>query len=86
MKYTDYTQVRQLAKNILLDDRKMVELTGDLEQQLKALEGTFLDDGIEDVRSTVKTLTSKLKNAQAAFKTVAGELAEYANILQAGKI
>jgi hypothetical protein len=85
MKYTDYKQVRQLAKNILLDDRKMIELTDELQTKLNALKGTFLDDGIDQVESTVNALTKKLKSAQASFSTVAGELAEYASILQSGK-
>ena len=63
----------------------MILLTDDLSQKLKALEGTFLDDGIDEVRAYVNSLTGKLNNAQTAFVTIANELVQYANILKSGK-
>lgn len=86
MKYTDYHQVRELAKNILKDDKRMIELTAELDSKLKTLKASFQDDGIDEVEAYVNGLTAKLVNAQAAFGTIANELAEYANILQAGKV
>lgn len=85
MKSTDYQKVRELAKNILMDDKEMILLTSDLGEKLKALEGTFLDDGIDEVKAYVKALTSKLVNAQSAFETIANDLIAYANLLKKGK-
>lgn len=85
MKSTDYQKVFELATNILKDDKQMVQLTDDLGQKLKALEGTFLDDGIDEVKVYVKALTGKLVSAQTAFSTIAGELHAYGLKLKAGK-
>lgn len=85
MKSTDYQKVFELAKNILTDDKQMIQLTDDLGQKLKTLEGTFWDDGIDEVKVYVKSLTSKLTNAQTAFQTIATELSEYAKLLKLGK-
>lgn len=85
MKKTDYQKVFELAKNILIEDKKMIQLTDSLGQKLKALEGTFLDDGIEEVKTFVNALTSKLIGAQTAFETVATELQTYGALLRAGK-
>lgn len=85
MKSTDYQKVFELATNILKEDKQMIRLTDDLGQKLKALEGTFLDDGIDEVKAYVKGLTGKLVNAQAAFSTIASELHTYGLLLKAGK-
>ena len=85
MKHTDYRAVRELAMNILADDRKMITLTDELEQALKTLEGSFLDDGIDEVKEFVNGLKKRLAAAQGSFMTIAGELQTYANYLEAGK-
>ena len=85
MKYTDFSQVNQLAANILKDDKKMIQLTADLGAKLKSLKTTFQDDGIDEVESYVNNLTAKLTNAQEAFMTIANELIQYAKLLKAGK-
>ena len=85
MKYTDYRQVRELAKNTLKDDKQMIQLTEDLDQALKTLEGTFLDDGIDDVKAFVKGLKKGLNSAQSSFFTIADELKDYADLLKSGK-
>lgn len=85
MKSTDYQKVFELAANILKDDKQMIQLTDDLGQKLKALEGTFLDDGIDEVKAYVNALTKKLVDAQGAFSTIAGELHAYGLKLKAGK-
>ena len=74
-----------LAEDILKDDKQMILLTDELGQKLKALEGTFLDDGIDEVKTYVNTLTKKLVDAQGAFSTIAGELHAYGLKLKAGK-
>lgn len=86
MKYTDYKKVNELAANILKDDKKMIQLTADLDAKLKSLKGSFQDDGIDEVDDYVKRLTGKLKESQASFMTIANELMEYSNILKSGKI
>lgn len=85
MKYTDYSKVLQLAQNIMKDNKKMVQLTGDLGAKLKTLKASWNDDGIEEVESYVKGLGAKLANAEEAFMTIANELVEYANLLAKGK-
>lgn len=85
MKYTDFGQVKQLAANILKDDKKMIQLTADLGSKLKTLKASFQDDGIDEVEAYVNGLTAKLNNAQESFMTIANELIEYANILKMGK-
>ena len=85
MKSTDYQAVFELARNILKDDKQMIQLTDDLAQKLKSLEGTFLDDGIDEVKAYVGGLTKKLKDSQDAFMTIAGELQAYGQMLKAGK-
>lgn len=85
MKSTDYQKVFELAVNILKDDKQMILLTDDLGQKLKALEGTFLDDGIDEVKNYVKALTTQLGNAQNAFSIIASELHAYGLKLKAGK-
>lgn len=82
---TDYEKVFQLAKNILTDDKKMMLLTQDLEQKLKQLEGSFLDDGIDEVKSYINTLTAKLKDSQDAFMSIATDLNTYGLLLKKGK-
>lgn len=85
MKYTDYKQVNQLAANILKDDKKMIELTAELDANLKRLKSSFQDDGIEEVETFVKALITRLNNAQEAFMTIANELIQYAELLKQGK-
>ena len=85
MKYADYIQVRQLAENILKDDKKMIQLTADLSSKLRTLKASFQDDGIDEVETYVKGLTEKLNHAQEAFMIIANELIAYAQLLKAGK-
>ena len=85
MKHTDYKMVRELAKNILKDDKQMLLLTDELSQKLKSLEGSFIDDGINEVKEYVNALTKRLNGAQAAFETLAAELKAYSDLLKAGK-
>lgn len=85
MKYTDSRKVKELAANILKDDKKMIELTGELEQSLKALKNTFLDDGIDEVNAFVTGLAKKLTAAQESFMITAQELKAYADLLEKGK-
>lgn len=85
MKSTDYEKVFELAINILKEDKKMIQLTDDLRKNLKSLEGTFLDDGIEEVKVYVESLTGKLVSAQSSFSTIASELQSYGVKLKQGK-
>lgn len=85
MKHTDYQKVFELATNILKDDKQMIQLTDELSNNLKSLEGSFLDDGIEEVKAFVKNLTARLVNAQGAFSAIASDLQAYGNLLKSGK-
>ncbi len=85
MQRTDYAQVRQLAKDILVEYKQMALLSGDLQNKLKALEGTFLDDSIDQVKDYTSRLISGLVSAQNSFFSIANELTEYARLLEMGK-
>lgn len=85
MQCTDYAKVRQLAKDILVEYKQMALLSGGLQNKLKVLEGTFLDDGIDQVKDYTTRLINGLVSAQNAFFSVANELTEYARLLEAGK-
>ena len=85
MQRTDYAQVRQLAKDILVEYKQMALLSGDLQNKLKALEGTFLDDSIDQVKDYTTGLISGLVSAQDSFFSIANDLSEYARLLEAGK-
>ena len=85
MKYTDAKAVLELAKNIVKDSKEIAQYATDLGSELKGLQGTFLDDGIEEVNSYVNTITGKINSAQTSVVTVANQLVEYANLLISGK-
>ena len=85
MQRTDYAQVRQLAKDILVEYKKMALLSGDLQNKMKSLEGAFLDDSIDMVKEYTTDLIGRLVNAQNSFFSIANELTEYARLLEAGK-
>lgn len=85
MKYTDAKAVLELAKNIVKDSKEIAQYATDLSSELKSLQGSFLDDGIEEVNSYVNTITEKINGSQASVVTVANQLVEYANLLIAGK-
>ena len=82
MRYTDYKQVRLLAKSILTDDKKMIALVEGLRSSLKQLQATFLDDGYDEVEAYANGLMQKLASAQDNFLVLAKELLEYADILE----
>lgn len=85
MRYTDYNEVIKLAKDILKDDKQMIQLSTDLKSRLMKLKSSFQDDGIIEVETYINGILSKLSNAQGAFSTIANELMEYANSLKLGK-
>lgn len=85
MQRTNYAQVRQLAKGILVEYKRMALLSDSLQHKVKTLEGTFLDDSIDQVKDFTNALITDLVNAQDLFFSVANELAEYARLLEAGK-
>ena len=85
MRYTDYKQVRLLAKSILTDDKKMIALIEGLRSSLKQLRTTFLDDGYDKVEAYANGLMQKLASAQDNFLVLAKELLEYADILESAR-
>ncbi len=85
MERTNYEEVFELAKNILREDERMLLITDELSKNLKQLQASFLDDGIDEVNGFVNTILAKLNNAQDAFMVTADELEKYAKLLAAGK-
>jgi len=85
MRYTDYKQVRLLAKAILTEDKKMIALVENLRGSLRQLRATFLDDGYDEVEAYANGLMQKLASAQNHFLVLAKELAAYADILESAK-
>lgn len=85
MKYTDAKSVLELAKNIVKDSKEIAQYATNLGTELKNLQGTFLDDGIEEINAYVNAITGKIEKSQASVITVANQLVEYANLLIAGK-
>lgn len=85
MKYTDPAAVRQLAIVLLKEVDNLLTKVSELDSKLKALEGTFLDDGIEEVKTFVKYAEGKLSGIAEYFETIAGELNAYAELLEQGK-
>lgn len=85
MRYTDYKQVKNLGKNILIDNQRMILVVDDLSRALKTLKDSFQDDGFEDVEAYVTTMTRRLTAAQASFSVLGEELLAYANDLKAAK-
>lgn len=85
MKYTDYSKVQELAINLLTEDKRLIELTTELEAKLQTLNASFLDDGIDEVNGYVGGLKAKIGAAQESIMIVVKELQEYANLLEQGK-
>lgn len=85
MRYTDYKQVRLLAKSILNDDKKMIALVEGLRGSLKQLKATFLDDGYDEVEAYANGLLQKLADAQESFIILAQELLLYSDLLGKAK-
>ncbi len=85
MKYTDYKQVKELARSILKEDKQIITLVEELRTSLRTLKATFHDDGFDEVDRYAKSLLQRLSCAQESFLVVAKELLEYANLLESGK-
>lgn len=85
MRYTDYRQVLQLAKDLLIDYRTMAQLANDLQQQLNALKGTFLDDGIQPVEHYTMDLMKKLAYTYDSCSSLVNELQVFATLLKKAK-
>jgi len=85
MKYTDYEKVFELAKNIVLDVGAINALCDELKQKMGQLENSFLDDGIEEVKTFVNAIQKNIEASQESLETVADQLCEYGEILKRGK-
>ena len=85
MRYTDYSKVRELAKNILIDVKKINMLCENLRNEHNKLKGTFLDDGIEEVNSFINTVQGKITESEDSLTEVTKKLLEYAAYLEKGK-
>ncbi len=85
MKYTDPAAVRNLSRNIGKDIMAIQELVVQLDEDLKKLQYTYLDDGIEEINQYVASITKKVRESEFAIITVSKQLNEYANLLEEGK-
>ena len=85
MKYTDAMTVLELAKKIVKDAKDISMNADDLDNELRKLQGSFLDDGIEEINLYVKSITAKIKSSESSVITIANQLVDYANLLIAGK-
>ena len=85
MKYTDAKAVLQLARDILQDTKAIASVVTELESELKTLQGTFLDDGIDEVNRYIQGISSKTSSAAEAAKVVSSQLVDYADLLIKGK-
>lgn len=85
MKYTDARAVFTLAQNILKDVQEINNEVEEMESNLKNLEGSFLDDGIDEVKNLVENISGKTKDAASSAANVATQLVEYGDLLVKGK-
>ena len=87
MLYTDYQKVFELVADIIQEQKRILLLTDELNQELKSLDGTYLDDeddyiNILEVRSIVNSLEQQLSDAQSSFYTIANGLFVFGNNLK----
>lgn len=85
MKYVDIKAVLQLARNITSDAKTLTSNAEELRSRLSALEGTFHDDGFEEVNAYSQKLIAGVSSAQESLNLVVGQLIDYANLLILGK-
>lgn len=85
MKYTDAKAVLQLAQGILKDTKAIFSTVAELESELKTLQGSFLDDGIELVNNYVTSISAKTNSASESAREVSIQLVNYADLLIKGK-
>lgn len=85
MKYVDIKAVLQLAKNITSDAKTLTSNAEELRSRLSALEGTFHDDGFEEVNEYSRSVVSKIYLTKEALDNVVCQLIDYANLLKQGK-
>ncbi len=82
MEYTDYQEIRKLAKSIYKEDKKMIENTENLWTDLETLKKTFLDNDILVIESYVKKLSDNLEQYQEDIGHLCTELLNYAQALE----
>lgn len=85
MKYVDIKAVLQLVRSIASDVKTLTSNAEELRAKLSALEGTFHDDGFEEVNDYSKRLISTLLNSKQSLSFIITQLVNYAELLQKGK-
>ena len=85
MKYVDIKAVLQLARSITSDAKTLTSNAEELRARLSALEGTFHDDGFDEVNAYSKSLVSRIAFTNDAINSVVQQLIQYAELLQLGK-
>lgn len=85
MKHTDYNTVRELASGLIKEEIQMGNLIEELFNNLKALQGTFYDDSIDEIEYVIKSIADRYGNTMERVVVIAKNLREYANLLEEGK-
>lgn len=85
MKYVDIKAVLQLARGIASEAKTLTSNAEELRAKLSALEGTFCDDGFDEVNVYSQKLIAGISSAQESLNLVVGQLIDYANLLILGK-
>ena len=85
MRYTDAKAVYLLAGNVIKDTKRISSTLGQLSDELKTLKGSFLDDGILEVESYIKSISSHTEQAAQLALIVSKQLEEYGDLLLKGK-
>ncbi len=85
MRYTDAKEVLVLASNIIKDTKKITGILDELDNELKMLERTFFDDGIEEVKAYIKSIRKHTNNSTEQAAVISTQLVYYADKLIEGK-
>ena len=85
MDLTDYNVVLDLAESLKKDANAIYNENEELNRRLKTLEGTFLDDGIEEVKAVVSNIKTKIDENVDNLVIITRELQKFANKLSENK-
>lgn len=85
MRYTDAKEVLVLASNIIKDTKKITGILDELDNELKTLERTFLDDGIEEVKAHIGSIRQHTEESTESAVVISTQLVGYADLLMKGK-
>ena len=81
MDLTNYNVVLDLAESLKNDAAAIYNENQELSARLKALEASFLDDGIEEVKSVVDSIKKKIDDNLDNIAIICRELQKFAILL-----